>query len=139
MGTIEKKCLDIVSVYSRKSSIVKQITDKDYTRLEENIIEFYRMNLVDIIEIEDENGKVLFRGHNPDFAGDIKIDQKVIKDGLAGRTSLSYEHGHSGFAIRAVAPIFSGNRVIGLFMAGSLFSEDFVRRIKSLTLLENGI
>ena len=102
-------------------------------------MEFYRMNLVDIIEIEDAEGKVLFRGHNPALAGDIKIDQKVIKDGLEGKTRLSYEHGHSGFAIRAVAPIYSDNRVIGLFMAGSLFSKDFVNRMKSLTLLENGI
>ncbi len=139
LDTIEKKCIDIVSVYSRIPTIVKYITEKDYARLESNIVQFYKMNLVDIIEIEDSEGKVLFRGHNPDLAGDIKIDQDVVKEGLAGNISLSYEHGHSGFAIRAVAPIFSENRVIGLFMAGSLFSKDFVNRMKSLTLLENGI
>ncbi len=139
LDTIEQKCIDIVSVYSRKKSIIRQIMECQYSNLEENMIEFYKMNLVDIIEIEDSAGKVIFRGHNPAFAGDIKIDQKVVKEGLSGKISLSYEHGHSGFAIRAVAPIFYGDKVIGLFMAGSLFSQDFVGRMKSLTLLDNGI
>ena len=67
LDTIEQKCIDIVSVYSLKSSIVKQIINHEYSNLEENMIEFYRMNLVDIIEIEDDRGKVIFRGHNPDL------------------------------------------------------------------------
>ncbi len=139
LDAIERKCIDIARVYSEKKSIVEQILGKNYSELEESMIEFYRMNLVDIIEVEDSNGKVIFRGHNPDFSGDIKIDQKIIKEGLSGKISLSYEHGHSGFAIRAVAPVFSGDKVIGLFMAGSLFSKEFVQRMKSLTLLDNGI
>ncbi len=139
MDTIKQKCINIVSVYSRKTTLVKQILNRKYSSLEEEMIEFHKMKLIDIIEIEDANGKVIFRGHNPNVSGDIKIDQKVVKEGLAGKISVSYEHGHSGLAIRAVAPVFSGKKVIGLFMAGSLFSHAFVERMKSLTLLDNGI
>lgn len=139
LDTIEQKCIDIVSVYSRKISIVKQILNRQFSNLEEEMIDFYEMNLVDIVEIEDHEGKVLFRGHNPDLSGDIKSDQKIIMGGLEGKISLSYEHGNSGFAIRAAAPIYNGDDVIGIFMAGSLFSQNFVSRLKSLTLLDNGI
>ncbi len=139
MDTLEQKCINIVSVYSHKKTIVEQILNRQYSNLEEDMIEFHKMKLIDIIEIEDAHGKVIFRGHNPDFAGDIKIDQNVVREGLSGKVSLSYEHGHSGFAIRAVAPVFAGKKVIGLFMAGSLFSQKFVGRMKSLTLLDNGI
>ena len=139
LDTIEQKCIDIVSVYSGKVSIVEQILNRQYSNLEKEMIDFYKMNLVDIIEIEDHEGKVLFRGHNPDLAGDIKSDQKIIIGGLEGKISLSYEHGNSGFAIRAAAPIYNENEVIGIFMAGSLFSQNFVSRLKSLTLLDNGI
>ncbi len=139
MDTIEQKCMNIVTVYSHKKTIVEQILNRKYSNLEEDMIEFHKMKLIDIIEIEDANGKVIFRGHNPDFAGDLKIDQNVVKEGLAGKINVSYEHGHSGFAIRAVAPVFYGEKVIGLFMAGSLFSGKFVDRMKSLTLLDNGI
>ncbi len=139
LETIEQKCIDIVSVYSGKSSIVDQILNQQYTNLENDMIDFYKMNLIDIIEIEDHEGKVLFRGHNPDLAGDLKSDQRIIISGLEGRITLSYEYGNSGFAIRAAAPIYNENEVIGIFMAGSLFSKDFVDRLKSLTLLDNGI
>ena len=123
LDTIEKKCINIVSVYSGKATIVEQILNRQYSNLENDMIDFYEMNLVDIIEIEDHEGKVLFRGHNPDLAGDIKSDQKIIRGGLEGKISLSYEHGNSGFAIRAAAPIYNGDDVIGIFMAGSLFSQ----------------
>ncbi len=139
LNAIEKNCVDIASAFSVKDTVVKQILNEQYINLEKDMINFYSMNLVDIIEIEDMNGKVIFRGHNPNVSGDIKIDQNVVKEGLAGKTSISYEHGKSGFAIRAVAPVFDGKNVIGIFMAGSLFSEDFVDRMKSLTLLDNGI
>jgi signal transduction histidine kinase len=139
LDAIEQKCIDIVSVYSGKANIVKQIQNRQYTNLEKEMIDFYNMNLVDIIEIEDHEGKVIFRGHNPDLAGDIKIDQKIVLGGLEGKISLSYEHGKSGLAIRAAAPVYNGKEVIGIFMAGSLFSQDFVNRLKSLTLLDNGI
>lgn len=139
LETIEKKCMDIATGYSAKPTIIEQMKEKNYAALEEDMIGFYQMNLIDIIEIEDTEGRVIFRGHNPVLAGDIKSNQQVVKDGLAGKAGFSYEEGHSGVAVRATAPIFSEGRVMGIFMAGSLFSQDYVSRLKSLTLLANGI
>jgi len=137
--TIKEKCLAIASVYSKKSFIVDRLIHGKSESFESEIIDFYRMNLLDIIEIEDIDGKVIFRGHNPSISGDVKIDQPLIREGLEGKIGVSFEHGKSGFAIRAVAPVEYEGRVVGSFMAGSLFSRDFVDYLKTLTLMDNGI
>ncbi len=137
--TIKEKCLAVASVYSKKSFITDSLLHGISEQFENEIIDFYKMNLLDIIEIEDTDGKVIFRGHNPSISGDVKIDQPLIREGLEGKIGVSFEHGKSGFAIRAVAPIEYNGRVIGSFMAGSLFSRDFVNYLKTLTLMDNGI
>jgi len=83
LNAIEKNCVDIASAFSVKDTVVKQIRNEQYLNLEKDMINFYSMDLVDIIEIEDKEGKVIFRGHNPNLSGDIKIDQNVVKEGLA--------------------------------------------------------
>ena len=137
--TIKEKCLAVASVYSKKSFIVDCLLHGKSDEFESEIIDFYRMNLLDIIEIEDTKGTVVFRGHNPSISGDVKIDQPLVREGLAGRIGVSFEHGKSGFAIRAVAPVEYEGKVIGSLMAGSLFSMDFVDYLKTLTLMDNGI
>jgi len=137
--TIKEKCLTIASSYSKKEFIKDRLINGDTVGFEDEIIDFYEMNLVDIIEIEDHSGKVIFRGHNPELAGDIKSDQWVIQEGLYGKTNVSFEYGRSGFAIRAVAPINHEGEIIGLFMTGELFSGEFVEKLKTMTLLDNGI
>jgi sensor histidine kinase regulating citrate/malate metabolism len=111
----------------------------DFTKLEERLITIYRLIDVDILEIEDTDGKVVLRAHNPDLAGDVKLEQHIVKQGLRGEIPVSYEKGISGIAIRAVSPIISEERTVGLVMVGSLFSDKFVSRMKLLTGMENGI
>ncbi|MBB6482172.1 histidine kinase dimerization/phospho-acceptor domain-containing protein [Spirochaeta isovalerica] len=136
---ISQKCQTIVSIYSEKDFVIDHILNGDNPLFRQDIIDFYRMGVVDIIEIEDAKGEVIFRGHNPDRAGDSKIDQQLIQEGLDGNESIGFESGQTGFAIRAVAPIKNNRDIIGLFMAGERFSDEFVDNLKTLTLLENGI
>ncbi len=136
---IKEKCLTIASVYSTRDFITDRLLNRVSGGFEEELIDFYRMNLVDIIEIVDLDGRVIFRGHNPDMSGDIKINQQLIQEGLQGISKITFEYGQSGLAIRAVAPIEVEEQIIGLFMTGFRFSRDFVDKLKRLTLLENGI
>ncbi|MCF7949786.1 MAG: hypothetical protein K9M94_14450 [Spirochaetia bacterium] len=139
LESIEKTCKAVAAGYSKKKLIIEYIRDKNYNELEREMISFYKLGVVDILEIENTHGEVIFRGHNPEMAGDIKIDQQVVRDALAGKTSVSYEEGKSGVAVRATAPILNEGELIGILMAGSLFSQEFVNHLKALTLLENGI
>ncbi|HOK39495.1 MAG TPA: ATP-binding protein [bacterium] len=136
---LEKSCLNIARELSQEEEIIELLLKNDLNKLEQKLIKIYNLGIVDIIEIEDKNGMVLLRGHNPKIAGDIKIEQSIIKKGLSGKININYEKGKTGFAIRCVAPIKANNQIIGLLMIGSSFSKDFVYHIKLLTGMEIGI
>jgi signal transduction histidine kinase len=136
---IERDCLRIASELAADKNLQELFLAAEYELLQQELAAFYRLSLADIIEIEDREGKVLLRAHNPSLTGDIKADQAIIRNGLLGRTAASYESGKSGLAIRAVAPFRPDKEVLGLVMVGSLFSVDFVEHIKLLTGIENGI
>lgn len=102
--TIEEENLGIASVYARKPYVVNRLVHGEDALFETEIVDFYRMNLVDIVEIEDRSGTVIFRGHAPSIAGDIKIDQQVIRDGRAAPVRRDSRHaGRAGRHITYVA------------------------------------
>ncbi|NOY09060.1 MAG: hypothetical protein GXP33_09480 [Spirochaetes bacterium] len=136
---IEQNDLRIARHLSEDKEIIGLLNTGQYNRLEQKLRDYFIMKIVDIIEIESPEGKVIRRGHNPEMAGDIKIQQSIIRTGLSGKSVVSYEKGRSGFAIRAVSPISYNNRIIGLIMAGSRFSKNFVDHIRALTGIDNGI
>jgi len=136
---IEEQCLKIAQALSSDRELVALLAEGEFEALESKLVHYHQLSIFDIIEIEDMDGKVILRGHQPDVLGDVKINQTIVKEGLAGRSAVSYEQGQSGIAIRAVSPIESGGGILGVFMIGSLFSSDFAEHIKLLTGMENGI
>ena len=136
---IEEECLKIASELSTDPELVTLLAQGEFAVLESKLVHYHRLGIFDIIEIEDPDGKVILRGHQPAVAGDVKINQTIVKEGLAGRSAVSYEQGQSGMAIRAVSPIERGGKILGVLMIGSLFSSDFAEHIKLLTGMENGI
>ena len=135
----QDECYAAVKNLSGDTDIADRVAAGDREWLERRLGHYYRMGLFDIIEVENEIGAVLVRGHDPDKSGDLKNYQEIIKEGLQGKTSVGYESGKSGIAIRAVAPVVKENKIVGLLMLGKLFSEEFVNKIKKLTGLESGI
>ncbi|MBP7652177.1 hypothetical protein KA977_02060, partial [Candidatus Dependentiae bacterium] len=135
----EEYCLKISKELACDIEIKDFLLNKNYSALKEKLVKIYNLGVVDLIEIENLQGVVLIRGHNPGFYGDMKVDQDIIKYGLSGKSGVSYEKGHSGFGIRTVAPIFFDNKLTGLLMAGISFSKKFVDQNKLLTGMENGI
>jgi len=136
---IEQQCLKIAEEMSSDRDLVTLLIEGRFDPLEDKLVHYHRLGIFDIIEIEDTAGKVILRGHQPEVTGDVKINQEIVKEGLAGRSAVSYEQGQSGVAIRAVSPIESDGKILGVLMIGSLFSEDFAEHIKLLTGMENGI
>ena len=135
----QDECYAAVKNLSEDSDIADMVAAGNREWLERRLGHYFRMGLFDIIEIENEIGAVLVRGHDPEKSGDLKIYQEIIKEGLKGKISAGYESGKSGIAIRAVAPVIKDDEIVGLLMLGKLFSEDFVNKIKKLTGLESGI
>jgi signal transduction histidine kinase len=136
---LEQTCFTIAEEISREESIARLLAAGEYGALERRLVHYSRMGIFDIIEIEDTDGKVILRGHHPAMSGDVKTHQPIIRQGLMGMSTVSYEQGQSGLAVRAVAPIRAEGRVIGLLMIGSLFSKGLTDHIMRLTGMDSGI
>src|SRR6056297_1801713 len=66
LESIEKTCKAVAAGYSKKPLIIDYIRNKNYNELEMEMISFYKLGVVDILEIENTQGEVIFRGHNPE-------------------------------------------------------------------------
>lgn len=73
---------------------------------------------ISIMEVGDANGKVFYRGHNPEKYGDNKGERKTIINALEGKSIAGIETGSSGLAVRAFSPIKKNNQVIGTMQVG---------------------
>ncbi|HMV81127.1 MAG TPA: SpoIIE family protein phosphatase [Leptospiraceae bacterium] len=93
---------------------------------------------IDIMEIGDQAGKVVYRYHRPNDFGDDKSHQKIIQEALAGKITSTLELGHSGLGLRATGPIYRS----GTVLLGQKVDRDFMAGITGrwqvkLAVMEN--
>ncbi len=93
---------------------------------------------INITEIGDKNGTVLYRFHRPKDKGDNKINQKIISDALKGNDSVSIEYGHSGLALRYATPFLNDTTLL----IGKKLNSEFLKllqrgEIKGIFLMED--
>lgn len=94
--------------------------------------------MINILEIGDKEGTVLYRFHRPDDKGDSKSNQKIIKEALNGNGNSMIEYGHSGLALRYATPFISDTTLLIGKKLNSLFLKSLQRgEIKSIFLMEN--
>jgi signal transduction histidine kinase len=136
--SIEKNILKKIKYINLSNELKDYYNIQDRKQFLENVIFYKQISEFDIIEIGDNNGKVLVRGHNPQDWGDIKISFPIIKKGLSGKTVVDFETGNKGIAIRCVTPIISDDKIIGTLMAGYYLDDDLANSYKQLTSKEIG-
>jgi methyl-accepting chemotaxis protein len=91
-----------------------------------------------LILITDAKGKALARGHS-DKKGDDVTGQWVVREAIAGRTSMAPEEGTEvKLTLRGSAPIVSGGATIGAVVVGTDLSgnEAFVDDMKGILAME---
>ncbi len=89
---------------------------------------FMKENNINILEIGDRKGIVVFRFHRPEDFGDSKINQKIIQEALSGKVSATLEMGNSGLGFRTTTPI----EKYGTLLLGQTVSRDFIRKIADM-------
>lgn len=115
------------------NSMDRQVIAKEVDTVFKSINEGSRL---DILEVGDMNGTVVYRAHNPQKYGDDKSGNFAIGKAIRGEAASGVEKGSSGFAFRAVYPIKSNGEVIGTIMAGSKLDESVVDYLKEITGME---
>jgi hypothetical protein len=94
--------------------------------------------LINILEIGDKNGIVLYRFHRPSDKGDNKSNQKLISDALKGNNSFSIEYGHSGLALRYATSFLKDTTLLIGKKLNSEFLKSLQRgEIKGIFLMED--
>ena len=120
---------------------LKYYNDIVTNKLVDSSLFYEKMNLkyqVNIIEIGDKEGNVLYRFHRPNDRGDNKLSQIIIKNAIKGLASSSIEYGHSGLALRYATPFLNGYTIqIGKKLNNSLLKSLQRGEIHSIILAEN--
>ncbi len=100
---------------------------------EEMLDKYYQELKVDLLEVVDTRGQVLYRAHEPGKKGDF-ADYWGVVEALDGQDMLVSSNSKDGWGIRAIVPIMNDNKkVFGILMVGTRINNDFAREISRYT------
>ncbi|MDO8777444.1 MAG: EAL domain-containing protein [Burkholderiaceae bacterium] len=90
----------------------------------------YQLSRIDVLEITDEDGVVLYRAHEPGRSGDLATGWGVA-EALAGKGNLATRKTANGPVILSVEPIFAGGKIIGTVSAGTQIDNKFIHALSA--------
>lgn len=127
-----EELLQLTSTYASNEELVSAIKSKEQQQIANTTDEiFQRLQVehnVEVFEIGDNEGAVLYRAHNPEKYGDDKSGQAAIQSALNGEGLEGFAFGSSGLNIRAFIPIKSNGETIGTLQTG--INDVFLQNIK---------
>jgi methyl-accepting chemotaxis protein len=136
---IKQKVRTYADMLSRRQDIADAAAKKDAASLERLMTAEYKTlhemdETIKTLEITDDNGIVIMRGHNPGKKGDDKSKMNMIHNALSGNSSAGLEVSPSTgeMAFDAVYPLKSGGRVVGTVKVGSYLKEDTAAYLKNI-------
>ena len=128
MQTVSDDLLKLTGMYAEQESLKKDFLKKDRNLLQKNTAPLFERleqeHHIDVFEFGRTDGKVFYRAHNPKKFDDDKSDKPAIQTALKGNAIAGFEFGNSGLAIRAFAPLYRGNEIIGTLQTG--IDETFI-------------
>jgi len=133
------RLLRISQKYSLDDGLKNALKNKDRQKVEEILVNGYKTLEsigLKVLEIEDENGIVFYRGHHPGKFGDNKSSLTGVKLALEGQENFGFDFGKSGFGLRAFVPIRDGGKIIGVVQTGIPFSKDSLVFFKNMLSTE---
>lgn len=128
----------IANVYSSNNQLLNGIKNKNANQL--NIFakpiydQFSVQTGMNILEVGDEKGVVLFRAHDPEKNGDSKLSNKSIETTLTGVPVSGIETGTTGVNVRAFVPVYDAGNVIGTLHIG--YDDSFYNAFTESTYSE---
>jgi diguanylate cyclase (GGDEF)-like protein len=90
----------------------------------------YQESKVDVLQVTDDAGVVLYRAHEPGRSGDLATAWGVA-EALAGKGSIVSTKGAGGPSILAIEPIWAGGKIIGTISAGNRIGDRFLRSLST--------
>lgn len=95
------------------------------------ILDFaYRQSSVDVLEVTDHEGVVIYRAHDPGRSGDVATAWG-IEEALAGNGGLVSSTGAAGPLVLSIEPIRAGGKIVGTVSIGKRIGEEFIRGLSA--------
>ena len=139
LDVIKQKVRTYADMLSRRQDIADATSRKDAASLERLMTAEYKTlheldETIKTLEITDDKGIVIMRGHNPGKKGDDKSKMQMIHNALSGNPSSGVEVSPTTgeMAFDAVYPLKSGGRVVGTIKVGSYLKEDTAAYLKNI-------
>ncbi len=105
----------------------------DLSRLKKVMDRLYRNLNADIFVVTDTKGIVLYRANDPEKRGDSHRDIWGMHEALKGENIIATSKGPRGWAIRAIAPVYSGRKIYGVIIIGLRIDDKFAKKIAEET------
>jgi methyl-accepting chemotaxis protein len=140
---IKQKTNTYADMLSRRQDIAIAVSKKDISELERLLVTEYKSlhdmdDTIKTLEVTDDKGIVIMRGHNPQKRGDDKSKVKMIQHALSGNPIAGIEVSPTTgeMAYDAVYPLKTGGRVMGTLKVGSYLREDTANYLKKIANVE---
>jgi methyl-accepting chemotaxis protein len=132
----------INSNLSRDDLLQKALKDKDISKIR-NIVNTnfndVKSKGISLMEVGDEKGTVIYRGHDPTKFGDDKSGNKMIQNAIKKQPSTDLAAENSAVTIRSVYPVIFEGEFVGTLTTGISLQDAFADVVKSLTGTEVNI
>ncbi len=126
-------------ILSRRPDLIEATEKKNYASLEKILVSefksiFEKDSTISSLEVTDDKGIVLMRGHNPQKKGDDKSKLIMIQKALAGESTMGANISPTSgeIAFDSVYPLKTGGKVIGTLKVGSYFKEQTANYLKGI-------
>ncbi|MGB0128169.1 MAG: cache domain-containing protein, partial [Rhodocyclaceae bacterium] len=85
---------------------------------------------VDVLEVTDEKGTVVYRLQEPSRRGD-RLKGWGVEEALAGNGMLTATRDAAGVVIKDIQPLRAGNRIVGTIVVGVRLNDQLLRRLSA--------
>ncbi|MEN8252795.1 MAG: cache domain-containing protein [Patescibacteria group bacterium] len=144
--SIDSKKSEVLSdaqVISQNSDVVLAAKDQKRKQLADLTSSMLLTKKQSFLTVVDENGAVLIRADDPEKIGGSLSDDRLVKKALANEAvaDLITKEGVMApeLSVRASAPIYDGDKLVGALVIGTRIDNAFVDGLKSATGLDASV
>jgi hypothetical protein len=140
---LESEALSDAKVIAENQTLINYLESDDIGNLHEVTLQFMLSQNTDFLEITNDTGKIIMRASDKEKVGDSLNENTEVISALSGK-SLSTLITREGIVapevqIRAAAPIFIEDSVVGVVITGFKVDSAFVDGVKAVTGLDASV
>ncbi|ADU65809.1 chemotaxis sensory transducer [Desulfurispirillum indicum S5] len=143
LQTLQERVTTYADIHARKHEIATATAFSDTATLERLLTQDYQSlakndPTIATLEVTDDQGIVILRGHNPGRSGDNKSAVPMVRDALQGRASngLTVSITTGEMAMDAVMPLNYQGQIVGTIKVGSYLRSNTARSLAEISNTE---